>query len=150
MNISDNGRFLRTPVFSILSPMFFRITFVSYLAIVSIRRYRMSVRLRLNSHPHSQRTKIPLRRLHFSGSEQNHLPRGLGELVASGSSFWLASEGCRHSPASLIDQLAVSLLFGHSEQLRYSPISLPIGWFVVPRLVIAASVRQRFVEGTAH
>jgi hypothetical protein len=33
--------------------MFFWITFVSYLATVSLRRYRMSVRLRLNSQPHS-------------------------------------------------------------------------------------------------
>ncbi len=34
--------------------MFFRITFVSYLAAVSIRCYSMSVRMRLNSQPHAQ------------------------------------------------------------------------------------------------
>jgi hypothetical protein len=48
--------------------MFFRITFVSYLAAVSIRCYNMSVRMRLNPQPHSQWTKLPLRSLHFSGS----------------------------------------------------------------------------------
>jgi hypothetical protein len=38
----------------------------------------MSVRLRLNSQPHSQRTKIPLRRLHFSGSRPNKLHQLFG------------------------------------------------------------------------
>ena len=48
--------------------MFFRITFISYLAALSIRRYSMSDRLPLNSQPHALWTKLPLRRLHFSGS----------------------------------------------------------------------------------
>jgi hypothetical protein len=68
--------------------------------------------------------------------------------VALGPAFWLASEASRHSPASLIDQLAVNLL-GHSERRRYCPGCFPSGWFVVLKPADQANVQQRFVGSIA-
>lgn len=84
-------------------------------------------------------------------------PRAIREIIHAkdSRSWWRRGllfgsplQVCRHSPASLIDQLAVSLL-GHSARLRYSPISLPIGSFAVPKPVHEANARQTFDGSTA-
>jgi hypothetical protein len=82
------------------------------------------------------------------------LALGLGKLPSLPSflkldpAIWLASEACRHSPASLLDQRAVSLL-GHLARRRYCPRWFPSGLCVGPKPADQATVQQRFVGSIA-